>query len=85
MGQKRITYPMDSDNFILVIGSSFNYQPENTTDKWATFMPVYTVYISVTAGSFLVASVSWEGIRAKPEGSVGLVRENCNLHKYVYF
>lgn len=48
---------MNSDNFTLDIRASFNYQPENTTDKWTTVVPVHTLYIRVTADSFLIANV----------------------------
>jgi hypothetical protein len=75
---------MDSDNLVLEIRASFNYQPENTTDQWTTLMPVDTLYIGMTVGSFLITSVGWEGTRAKPQDSLGLLRENCNLHSFVY-
>lgn len=69
---------MDTDNFILYIRASFcseiNYQPENTTDKGTTLMLVHTLFSS------LIASVGWEGTEAKPQGSLGFLRENCYLH-----
>ena len=43
-------------------------------------MLVHTLYIGVTAGSFLNASVGWEGTEAKAQGSLRFLRENCNLH-----